>query len=169
MRDGIVYVTEDRKIEGFFETMSIAENIQQSARRPGSVQALVVRMADMKAMASIGSRRSTSGPSTPTLRSSSSRAATSRRWSSPKSLAQKPKVDHIRRTDPRRRRRHDRRDPSTHQSAGRRRARRRRDLFLPAGDPQYLGPHSRLTGRPHRRGILAQEATEERIMFAAVH
>jgi simple sugar transport system ATP-binding protein len=26
--DGIVYVTEDRKVEGFFETMSIAENIQ---------------------------------------------------------------------------------------------------------------------------------------------
>ena len=28
VRDGIVYVTEDRKVEGFFETMSIAENIQ---------------------------------------------------------------------------------------------------------------------------------------------
>jgi len=27
MRDGIAYVTEDRKIEGFFETMSIGENI----------------------------------------------------------------------------------------------------------------------------------------------
>ena len=27
VRDGIVYVTEDRKVEGFFETMSIAENI----------------------------------------------------------------------------------------------------------------------------------------------
>jgi len=28
MKAGIVYVTEDRKLEGFFETMSIAENIQ---------------------------------------------------------------------------------------------------------------------------------------------
>jgi simple sugar transport system ATP-binding protein len=27
MRDGIVYITEDRKIEGFFETMSIADNV----------------------------------------------------------------------------------------------------------------------------------------------
>ena len=27
VRDGIVYITEDRKAEGFFETMSIAENI----------------------------------------------------------------------------------------------------------------------------------------------
>ena len=25
--DGIIYVTEDRKVEGFFETMSIAENL----------------------------------------------------------------------------------------------------------------------------------------------
>ena len=29
VRDGIVYVTEDRKIEGFFETMSIAENLYE--------------------------------------------------------------------------------------------------------------------------------------------
>jgi simple sugar transport system ATP-binding protein len=28
VRDGIIYVTEDRKIEGFFETMSIGENLQ---------------------------------------------------------------------------------------------------------------------------------------------
>ena len=27
VRDGIVYVTEDRKVEGFFETQSIADNI----------------------------------------------------------------------------------------------------------------------------------------------
>ncbi|HYM33245.1 MAG TPA: sugar ABC transporter ATP-binding protein [Candidatus Cybelea sp.] len=27
IRDGIVYVTEDRKVEGFFETMSIAQNV----------------------------------------------------------------------------------------------------------------------------------------------
>ena len=31
-RDGIVYVTEDRKIEGFFETMSIGENSAMSSR-----------------------------------------------------------------------------------------------------------------------------------------
>ncbi len=28
VRDGVIYVTEDRKIEGFFETMSIGENLQ---------------------------------------------------------------------------------------------------------------------------------------------
>ncbi len=31
VRDGIIYVTEDRKVEGFFETMSIAENIYIAA------------------------------------------------------------------------------------------------------------------------------------------
>ena len=31
VRDGIVYVTEDRKVEGFFETMSIAESIYLGA------------------------------------------------------------------------------------------------------------------------------------------
>jgi simple sugar transport system ATP-binding protein len=30
VRNGIVYVTEDRKVEGFFETMSIGENLQVS-------------------------------------------------------------------------------------------------------------------------------------------
>jgi simple sugar transport system ATP-binding protein len=49
--DGIVYVTEDRKIEGFFETMSIAENIYQSAQAAGLGSGLVVRMDNMKAMA----------------------------------------------------------------------------------------------------------------------
>jgi len=28
VREGIIYVTEDRKIEGFFENMSIGENLQ---------------------------------------------------------------------------------------------------------------------------------------------
>ena len=38
MKEGIVYVTEDRKLEGFFETMSIAENlhIAHMATREGS-------------------------------------------------------------------------------------------------------------------------------------
>ncbi|MFA7437268.1 sugar ABC transporter ATP-binding protein [Castellaniella sp.] len=50
IRDGIVYVTEDRKIEGFFETMSIAENLyvgQMAAHRA----AQRVNMAQMQALA----------------------------------------------------------------------------------------------------------------------
>ena len=41
VRDGIVYVTEDRKVEGFFETMSIAGNIQHRPPRQGRQPARV--------------------------------------------------------------------------------------------------------------------------------
>jgi simple sugar transport system ATP-binding protein len=51
VKDGIAYVTEDRKIEGFFETMSIAENIYQSAQSADLVSGFVVRVADVKALA----------------------------------------------------------------------------------------------------------------------
>ena len=49
VRDGIVYVTEERKAEGFFETMSIAENIyvnKLSSKRFGGFQ--IVSMADAR-------------------------------------------------------------------------------------------------------------------------
>ena len=56
VRDGIVYVTEDRKIEGFFETMSIAENLHMgalAAERAGGSSA----MADMRKLAEALERR----------------------------------------------------------------------------------------------------------------
>jgi simple sugar transport system ATP-binding protein len=49
--DGIVYVTEDRKIEGFFETMSIAENIHMGHLAGSKKAGLLVSMAQMKSMA----------------------------------------------------------------------------------------------------------------------
>ena len=51
IRDGIVYVTEDRKIEGFFETMSIAENIQLGTLALGRNPVTAVSMADARGMA----------------------------------------------------------------------------------------------------------------------
>ena len=48
VRDGIAYVTEDRKVEGFFETMSIARNIYLGllAKLPGGRFFLSQREAD---------------------------------------------------------------------------------------------------------------------------
>jgi simple sugar transport system ATP-binding protein len=52
VRDGIAYVTEDRKIEGFFETMSIAQNIYMGLlaklgrRRPLLSQSEAERVGD---------------------------------------------------------------------------------------------------------------------------
>jgi ABC-type sugar transport system ATPase subunit len=52
VRDGIVYVTEERKAEGFFETMSLAENVyigKLSGKRFGGFQ--IVSMAEARMLA----------------------------------------------------------------------------------------------------------------------
>ena len=49
--DGIVYVTEDRKIEGFFETMSIAENIHLGSLAMGQNPLAVVSMTEAQLLA----------------------------------------------------------------------------------------------------------------------
>src|SRR6202011_4849879 len=51
VKDGIVYVTEDRKIEGFFETMSIAENLNMGRIAAGLEPGAVVSMATMRKLA----------------------------------------------------------------------------------------------------------------------
>jgi len=49
--DGIVYVTEDRKIEGFFETMSIAENLHMGELTSLQSSGFVVRFSEMQQLA----------------------------------------------------------------------------------------------------------------------
>lgn len=49
--DGIIYVTEDRKIEGFFETMSIAENINLGAIAAGQTRSSTVSLTEMRSIA----------------------------------------------------------------------------------------------------------------------
>ncbi|SMH30815.1 sugar ABC transporter ATP-binding protein [Mesorhizobium australicum] len=51
VRDGIVYVTEDRKIEGLFETMSIAENVHMGKLAAGFDSTRVISMEEMKDLA----------------------------------------------------------------------------------------------------------------------
>jgi simple sugar transport system ATP-binding protein/ribose transport system ATP-binding protein len=51
MLDGIVYVTEDRKFDGFFETMTVGENLQISELSNGSNPLNLVSMARAKALA----------------------------------------------------------------------------------------------------------------------
>jgi simple sugar transport system ATP-binding protein len=51
IKDGIVYVTEDRKVEGFFDTMSITENLQVAQLAAGPPRALVLRMSEAKELA----------------------------------------------------------------------------------------------------------------------
>ena len=51
VRDGIIYVTEDRKLEGFFETMSIAENLYSGLLAAGLEQAWFVSRREMRTLA----------------------------------------------------------------------------------------------------------------------
>ena len=51
VRDGIVYVTEDRKLEGFFETMSIAENLQVGTLSADKGRRIIVRLSEMRQLA----------------------------------------------------------------------------------------------------------------------
>ena len=51
VRDGIVYVTEDRKAEGFFETMSIAETIYLGALAGGQASSRTISLREMRQLA----------------------------------------------------------------------------------------------------------------------
>jgi simple sugar transport system ATP-binding protein len=53
VRDGIVYVTEDRKLDGFFETMTIAENLYLGAMASGQTKSSTISMTEMKALAKL--------------------------------------------------------------------------------------------------------------------
>src|SRR5512134_2983656 len=50
VKDGILYVTEDRKAEGFFETMSIAENLYSGLLAGGLERVPYVSMREMRAL-----------------------------------------------------------------------------------------------------------------------
>ena len=49
--NGVVYVTEDRKADGFFETMSIAENLYIGQISSRQSQGIVARMSEMRMLA----------------------------------------------------------------------------------------------------------------------
>ena len=51
VKDGIVYVTEDRKLEGFFETMGIADNIYASLLGADLNTSAVVKMSEVRSVA----------------------------------------------------------------------------------------------------------------------
>jgi simple sugar transport system ATP-binding protein len=57
VRDGIVYVTEDRKVEGIFETMSIAENFFSGHLAANLNKASIISLAEMRYISSDWSKR----------------------------------------------------------------------------------------------------------------
>lgn len=51
VQDGIVYVTEDRKVEGFYESMSIADNIHRGAQAANVSSGLFISYSEIREMA----------------------------------------------------------------------------------------------------------------------
>ena len=94
VRDGIVYVTEDRKLEGFFETMSIAEQPQCQLRwRPErGIFTLVRTEPRCGAWRQNGSRHQRSAPSTAMPGSIELSGGNQQKVVIAKSLVQKPKL-----------------------------------------------------------------------------
>ena len=92
--DGIVYITEDRKLNGFFETMTDrGEPLPRPSGLEGRAAGLPAVAEEAEGFAKdVVSRSSRSSRSTPTPRSSNSPVATSRRSSWRKSLVQDPDV-----------------------------------------------------------------------------
>lgn len=57
VRDGIVYVTEDRKLEGFFETMTIPENLYSGLLAAGLSRFPVVNVNEMRELSQVWSKK----------------------------------------------------------------------------------------------------------------
>jgi simple sugar transport system ATP-binding protein len=57
VKDGIVYITEDRKSEGFFETMSIAENLFGGLLAGDREKSAIVSMKEMQALSGEWTKR----------------------------------------------------------------------------------------------------------------
>ena len=60
VKDGIISVTEDRKIEGYFETMSIAGNIYIAAITADLTKSFLVNMSEMRKLAEYWTKALTS-------------------------------------------------------------------------------------------------------------
>jgi len=90
--DGIVYVTEDRKLEGFFETMTIPENLYMGALAAGMAGGMLVDMAEMRAIAAEWTRTLNVRAINPNARVIELSGGNQQKVVIAKSLVQKPKI-----------------------------------------------------------------------------
>jgi simple sugar transport system ATP-binding protein len=148
--DGIAYVSEDRKLEGFFETMSASDNIGLGwLARFGRGLVVAPRQKMRQLAEEWESRLSIRAAGAPAFRRQPAEGR-HRQVAGPAAQA-----GHLRRADARRRCRRHRRDPAHHPHLRRERRGRHPHLLLPAGNPRTVGSHPRGEKRHDRRRVLA--------------
>jgi hypothetical protein len=154
IKDGIVYITEDRKVSGYFETMSIEENIYLGH---------LASKNNLSILTSKGAKRNIARRFIDRFRIRAINVSSKvvelsggnqQKVVLAKALTGTPKD--LRRTDPRGRRRRHRGDPPAHPGVRRQRRRGRPDLVVPARDLRSGRSDPGGPGRPHRRRVHAR-------------
>jgi len=167
--DGIVYVTEDRKIDGFFETMTVSDNLHLGELSRGANPFSLVSINEAKALADLWSERLQLRAINPKARVIELSGGNQQKIVIAKSLIQKPKVIIF--------------DEPTrgvdvgaiveiHQLINRLADEGLAVVVISSYLPEVMAVADRILIA--KRGkiveeIRANEATEERIMYAAVH
>ena len=152
IRDGIAYITEDRKVDGFFETMTVDQNIYLGFLSSPRVRRFFYSTREMKRVAdrvdqvAVDLRAEAQSQDRRIFRR---QPAEGRRREVPGAGT----LDrHLRRADARRRRQRDPANSRRDSKARRREQGGGGDLVLSAGNPGHLGPHAGRARRTNRRG-----------------
>ena len=170
INDGIGYITEDRKLNGFFETMRIDDNVYISKLATKAGWSFLLSRVKRSKLANYWVERLKITALQRKARIVELSGGNQQKVVIAKSLAQDPSIvifdEPTRGVDVGT-------IPEIHAQI--RRARRRRqsrggDLLLSAGDSRRVRSHSGGAAGPHRRRIRrVPTATEDKIMYAAIH